>query len=42
VAPLEFDCRAVRIRKDEEKVGVGVEYGQIAKKNLAVMAGFLQ
>jgi len=41
-APLKLTCRAVRVIRDEQKVGVGLQYLRIRKETLALIDGFLQ
>jgi hypothetical protein len=41
VAPLDLDCRVVHISKNGGKIGVGIQYGLIAKENLAIIDRFL-
>jgi len=41
VAPLDLDCRVVHFTRDGDKVGVGIQYGLIAKENLAIIDRFL-
>ncbi len=40
--PLELSCRAVRVIRDEEKVGVGLQYRKMGDKELSLIDGFLQ
>jgi hypothetical protein len=39
--PLELDCRAVRIIRDERKVGVGLQYLGVDRENLDLIDRFL-
>jgi len=39
--PLELDCRAVRIIRDERKVSVGLQYLGVARENLDLLDRFL-
>lgn len=42
VAPLELLCRAIRVLRDEQKIGVGLQHIEAPKETLALIDRFLQ
>ncbi len=41
-APLELACRAVRVIREEQKVGVGLQYRGLFDEDLALIDGYLR
>jgi hypothetical protein len=40
--PLELSCRAVRVTRDEQRVGVGLQYGKIDDEDFTLIERYLR